>query len=62
MNELNYLHGEEPNFPPRELNIQPPEAHFKYRTSPPKNSPVVLAIMGVLNNHGIDNGDVEIHP
>ena len=31
-------------------------------TSPPKNIPVVLAIMGRLNHHAIDNSDVEVHP
>ena len=30
--------------------------------SPPKISPVVSAIMGGLNHHAIDNGDVEVHP
>ena len=35
--------------------------HFKYRTYPPKTSPVVFAIMGRLNHHAIDNGDVEFH-
>ena len=28
----------------------------------PKTSPVVSAIMGRLNHHDIDNGDVEVHP
>ena len=31
-------------------------------TSPPKTSPVVSAIVGILNHHAIDNGDVEVHP
>ena len=30
-------------------------------TTPPKTSPVVSDIMGILNNHSIDNGDVEVH-
>ena len=62
MNQFNSLRGEEPNEPPRECNIQPPSVHFKYRTSPTKNIPVVLAIIGRLDNCAIDNGDVEFHP
>ena len=62
MNNFNALHGEEPNDPPRDWNIQPPSSNFKYRTSPPKKIPVVSAITGRLNNHAIDNGDVEVHP
>ena len=42
-------------------NSQLRAVHFKYRTSPPKTSPVVLAIMGRLHHHAIDNGDVEFH-
>ena len=61
MNQFNTLNGEEPNDPPREWKSQHPEAHFKSRTSPPKNSPMVLAIMGRLINHAIDNGDFEVH-
>ena len=48
--------GKEPNGPPREWNIQPPEAYFKSSTSPLKNIPVVSDIMRILN------GDVEVHP
>ena len=29
---------------------------------PPKTSPAVSYIMGRLNHHTIDNGDVEFHP
>ena len=29
---------------------------------PPKTSPVISAIMGILNHHAIDNRDVEVHP
>ena len=61
MNPFNVLRGDEPNEPPIEWNSQPSEAHFKYRTSPPKTSPVVSSIMGRLNHHVIDNGDVEVH-
>ena len=62
MNQFNDLFGEEPTDPSREWNIQPPVAHFKSRTSPPKTSPVVSDIMGRLNHRAIDNGDVEVHP
>ena len=62
MNHFNALHGEEPNEPPRDWNSQPPVYHFKYTTSPPNTIPVVLAIMGRLNHHGIDNGDVKVNP
>ena len=61
-NKLNALHGDEPTDAPREWNIQPTEAHFKYRTSPPKTSPVVSDITGRLYHHAIDNGDVEVYP
>ena len=59
MNQLNEIHGDEQNEPPREWNSQPPEVHFKYRTSPSKINPVISAIMGKLNHHAIDNGDVK---
>ena len=62
MNQFNALNVDEPTYPPREWNIQPPEYYFKSMTSPPKNSPVVSAIMVRLNHHSIDNGDVEVHP
>ena len=44
-----------------DCNSQLQAVHFKYRTSPIKTSPVVLAIMGRLHHHAIDNGDVEFH-
>ena len=62
MNQLISLPGYELIDPPREWNIQPPAAHFKFSTSPPKNSPVVSAIMVIFNHHTIDNEDVEVHP
>ena len=62
MNKLNALHGEEPNEPPREWNIKTPATRIKYRTSPPKTSPVVSNVIGRLNYHAIDNGYVEVHP
>ena len=62
MNHFNALHVEEPNDPPIEWNSQPPEYHLKSRTSPTKTIPVVSAIMGRLNHHAIDNGDVDVHP
>ena len=60
MNQFNALHGEEPNDPPREWNSQNSAVDFKSRTSPPKTSPLVSAIMGRLNHHSIDNGDVKV--
>ena len=60
MNHFNSLHGEEPKEPPREWNIQPPEAHFKSRSSPSRTNPVISSITGKLNHHAIDNGDVKI--
>ena len=62
MNQFNALHGNEPTDPPRDWSSQPPEAHFKSRTSPPRTSPVVSDIMGRLNHRAIDNGDVEVQP
>ena len=60
MNQFNALHSEEPKEPPREWNIQPPEAHFKSRSSLSRTNPVISAIMGKLNHRAIDNGDVKI--
>ena len=60
MNQFNALHREEPEEPPREWNIQPPASHFKFRYSPSRTNPVVSAIMGKLNHHAIDNGDIQI--
>ena len=62
MNHLNALYSEETNEPPRECNIQPPAAHFIFRSSLPNTSPVVSAIMGRLNHYAAGNGDVEVHP
>ena len=62
INQFKFLHGEEPTEPPRYCNSQPPAAHLKSSTSPPKTSPVVSAIMGRLNLHAIDNGGVQVHP
>ena len=58
MNQFNKLHGDEPKEPPREWNSQPPAAHFKSRSYPSRTNPVVSAIMGKLNHHAIDNGDI----
>ena len=62
MNQFNELHGDEPDELPREWNSQPPSARVKYRTSPSKPNPVASAIMGRLNHHSIDNGDVKLSP
>ena len=60
--QFNFLYGEEPNEPHRECTSQSPTSHFKYRTSPPKTSPVVSAIMRRLNHRDIDNVDGEVYP
>ena len=62
MTQCKTLHGDEPTKPPTDLNSQPSAAHFKPRAYPTKTSPVVSAIMGRLNHHAVDNGDVEVHP
>ena len=62
MNQLNTLHGDNPNDTPRGWNIQPLTVYLTFRNYPPNNSPVFLAIMGILNNHVVDNGDVEVYP
>ena len=60
MNKFNTLHGGETADPPRECNIQPTVSPLKYRTSPPKTSPVVSDIMDRLNHHVVDDGDVDV--
>ena len=62
MNQFNALIGAEPTEPPREWNSQPLEFHFKSWKYPPKTSPVILSIMGRINNNSVDNGDVEVYP
>ena len=62
MNQFNTLYSNESNDPLLECNSQPPEYHFKSRDSPSKTSPVVSAVLGVINHHTIDNVDVEVHP
>ena len=62
MNQFNFLHVYEPPDPPREYNSQPPEIHLKSSTSPPKTSPVISDIMGIIHHHAIDNSDVEVNP
>ena len=61
MNQYYALHSDETTEPPTEWNIQPSAVHFKSQISPPKTSPVVLAIMGILNHHAIDNGDAKVY-
>ena len=61
-NQLNALHSEEPNEPPREWNIQPPAAHSRSITYPDNTIPMVSDITWIFNHHAIDNGDVEVHP
>ena len=60
MNQCNNLCGEEPTDPPGEWNSQHTVSHFQYRTYPTKTNPVVSDIMGRLNHHAINNGDVEV--
>ena len=60
MNQFNALHGDEPDKPPREWNSQLPAVYFKSRFSPSRTNPVISAIMGKLNHHAIDNGNVKI--
>ena len=62
MNRFIAIHGDELIDPPIYWNIQPPAAHFKSSSSPPNTIPVVSYIMGRINHHAIDNGDVEFHP
>ena len=62
MNQFNTLNGDEPTETSIYWKIQPPEVHFQSQTSPPKTSPVVLAIMERLNHRSIDNADVEVYP
>ena len=62
MNLLSILHCDEPTDPPIDWNIQPLAVQLKIRTSTPNNSPVFLSIMGILNHHAVDNGDVEVYP
>ena len=62
MNQFKAILGHEPIYPPREWNIQPPAAHFKYRTFPTTTSSVVSSSMERFNYHAIDNGDVEVQP
>ena len=62
MNHVNSLHGKEPNETSRQWNCQPPAAHLKFNTSPPKTSPIVSDIMGKPNHYSIDIVDAEVHP
>ena len=62
MNQLNTLHVNEPTNTPRYWNSQPLSVHLKSQTSPPNNSPVILAIMVRLNHYVIDNGNAEVYP
>ena len=59
--KINEFHGDEPNEPPRYWKSKHPAFHLKYRTSPPKTIPKVLDIMGRLDNHAVDNSDVEVY-
>ena len=58
MDQFNEIHGDKPDEPPREWNIQHPEVHFKSCTSAPNTTPVVSDIMGRINHHAVHNGGV----
>ena len=60
-NKSNAMSADEPTEPPRYWNSQPLAVHFKYHTRLTKTITMVLAIMGILNHHDIDNGDVEVY-
>ena len=62
MNQFDVLNGKEPTDTPKEWNNQPTAAYFKPSTYPPKTGTVVSDIMGRLNHHVIDNGDIDVHP
>ena len=62
MNQFKSINGDEPTDISREWNSQPLAVNFKSWISTSKNSPMILSIMGRLNNHGVDNGDIEIYP
>ena len=62
MNQLNAINDNDLTETKIESNSQPPEAHLKSSTSPPKTSPVVSYIMWIFNHRVIDNGDVDVHP
>ena len=49
------IHQESGTYNLQQLNSNP--GHLL-----PKSRPVVSAVMGRLNHHAIDNGDVEVHP
>ena len=59
---FNTPRGEKPTDPPIEWNSETTYVQSKPCTSPTKTGPVILAIIGRLNHHAIDNGDVEVHP
>ena len=60
MDYFNTINGDEPKELQREWNNQPPEAHFKSRSSPYRTNHVISAIIGKLNHRAMDNGDVKI--
>ena len=55
------IYGEKTTETPIECNSQRPSVQFKYHTHTPKTSPVVYEITGRLNNHVIDNSDVNVY-
>ena len=61
MNKCNAVHGDELTEPPRQWNSQPPSVHLKACSPHPNTSPGVLSIVGRLNYHAINNGDVEVY-
>ena len=60
INKFNAHHDEKPKEPPIEWSSQPPAYHLKSTTSPSRTNPLISDIIGELNHHAIDNGDVKI--
>ena len=58
MNKSNAVRGDKPVDPPRYWKIQPTAVHFKYDTPNTNTITVVSAILGILNNHAVENGNV----
>ena len=62
MNQFNELHGDKPDKPPSEWDNQTTPVDFKPLPSDPNTSPVVSNIMVRINNHAVDDVNVEVYP
>ena len=60
-NQYNVIHSDKPTDTTRECSSQPSPVHSEYLNSDPKNIHAVWAIMGRLNHHTVDNGDIEVY-